>query len=434
MGSDRSRVSYDAKQQYRSVVMQQGRVTVEADWNEAQDIVNEEIRKEALDIIGPAGTPDNGYQITPPRVTKAFDFSVNSGTMYVGGICASLDQPVTYSDQSDWLDRSDDPVWVDLPGGSTFPAHEFVYLYLREQEVSAVEDSSLKEVALGGPDTAARTRLIQHIVRLGTNVANCTPALATAVQQWEKRGLEFKSQTLRLMSQATLKVSFQNQSVTPNPCEPEVQGGYLGAENQLIRVQISGFNTVTNLYELVWGFDNASFIYRVDVDNSDPTTLRLQSQPVDASHQPQAKQAVVEVLRSAAQLSNKEYVASATGVVSTLTAYDPATQKITLDAQLDDKYGNKNATLQIFLRVWKEQLDFTPGTPVLLGTTGLQVTLQTTSSDGQFHIGDYWLIAVRPGTPQQVYPQRYREDFQPPDGPTAINLVKSIFFSVAYDD
>ena len=45
MGSDRARVSYDPNQHYRSVVMQQGRVTLEADWNENQAIFGEELRQ-----------------------------------------------------------------------------------------------------------------------------------------------------------------------------------------------------------------------------------------------------------------------------------------------------------------------------------------------------------------------------------------------------
>jgi hypothetical protein len=51
-----------------------------------------------------------------------------------------------------------------------------------------------------------------------------------------------------------------------------------------------------------------------------------------------------------------------------------------------------------------------------LGETGVQVTLQTTASQ-PWHIGDYWQIAVRPGEPTEVYPKRYREAPQPPDGP-----------------
>src|SRR5438105_12386909 len=104
MGSDRARVSYDARRQYRAVIMQQGRVTVEADWNEEWQIVNEEIRKDVLDIVGPCGTPDDGYDIiapalsSPPTFTSPptfgsppsliYDFAVTAGTMYVGGIRA----------------------------------------------------------------------------------------------------------------------------------------------------------------------------------------------------------------------------------------------------------------------------------------------------------------------------------------------------------
>ena len=74
MGSDRARNSYYERQQYRSVVMQQGRVTLEADWNEAQTIAGEELRRETLDIVGPAGTPDNGYAISFPTGLPPFDF------------------------------------------------------------------------------------------------------------------------------------------------------------------------------------------------------------------------------------------------------------------------------------------------------------------------------------------------------------------------
>src|SRR5271165_2474292 len=113
MGSDRARISHDHRQLYRSVVMQQGRVTVEADWNEAQMISTEETRREALDFVGPAGTPDNGYAVTllPP----GFDFQIGPGSMYVGGMRAHLHAAENYSVQDDWLDWANDPSWVPLP-------------------------------------------------------------------------------------------------------------------------------------------------------------------------------------------------------------------------------------------------------------------------------------------------------------------------------
>ena len=80
-------------------------------------------------------------------------------------------------------------------------------------------------------------------------------------------------------------------------------GGYLGADNQLVRVQIcdAGDGTAGS-GKLLWGYDNASFLYRVTV-NPDSKTLQLNQSPVDAFHSPKSGQ-FVEVLRTAAILES----------------------------------------------------------------------------------------------------------------------------------
>jgi hypothetical protein len=417
MGSDRARISFDERQQYRSVVMQQGRVTLDADWNESQVISGEESRKDLLDIIGPAGTPDNGYAVTFP--VPGFDFQVGAGTMYVGGMRGYTPEPVLYSQQSDWLDDTIDPDWVPVPQQP--PGNEYIYLFLREQEVSAVEDSDLKDVALGGPDTAQRTRLIQHIVRTTTTGKDCPSALAEAEASWATEGLTFDRDNMRLNSEATLLVGFTDTGGTPTPCDPVARGGYLGADNQLIRVQISSAGAQIDSGpgpRFLWGFDDASFLYRVGV--IDPQTVKLQAAPIDAEHQPKAGQAV-ELLVAAAELANGEFVAAADGFVTTLaSAYNPDTQIISLQSVLPAAYGDGDPKdphpARVYLRVWQQELSFTAGTPVPLGDTGIQVTLQTANS-APFHLGDYWMFAARPSTPQEVYPERYLTTAQPPDGP-----------------
>jgi len=426
MGSDRAKNSYDPTQQYRAVVAQQGRVTLEADWNEAQQIASEELREETLDFVGASGTPDNGYEVIAAAQPQPqpFDFATGAGTMYVGGVRVFSAQPIKYSNQLDWLDHVGDPDWVDPANmKSGPPASELVYLLLREQEVSAVEDSALLEKALGGPDTTQRLRLIQHIVRLPTKGENCSYALEEAIQFWrDDRGLKFDPSTLRLLSAATLKVSFAPPSIPVDLCEPEARSGYLGADNQLIRVQIIGFDSKTQKGTFVWGFDNAAFLYgaepygtEVQADNI--TTLRLKSRPVDEFHRPRANQ-VVEVLRSAAKLHNDEYIATATGLFTTLTAnyelYNGTDGIVNLAKALPANY-DKAQTPRLFLRVWEKIHDFTSGTPVSLEGTGLQVTLN--NNNQPCHLGDYWQIAVRPGEPTEVYPRRYLEAPQPPDGP-----------------
>jgi hypothetical protein len=440
MGSDKARVSYDPKQQYRSVVMQQGRVTLEADWNESGQITNEEIRREALDVVGPCGTPDNGYQVA---TGSNYDLSIGEGTMYVGGMRACLPNTISYSSQPDWLnydslsdplDHSDDalywvqpgaPAPVQLSGGQqgtgtskagSAPTNEFVYLYLREQEVSAVEDPNLAEIALGGPDTAARTRLVQHIVRVGSTGPDCASGMSAAEAQWASQGVTLDGTSMRLQSEDNLLVSFSDLGQS-TPCQPQAQGGYLDPDNQLIRVQISGIDPLTGNPSFVWGFDNASFLYRISVTNA--TTMTLQSIPADTNHQPASGQAV-EILRSAAELDNPgAYVAALSGFVVTLDKnYDQSSQSIQLPsgASFPSEYliSNQSPSAQLFLRVWQQQVVFTPGQPIALGDTGLLVTLQTGLS---FHTGDYWQFAVRPSTPQSVYPQRYQNVPQPPEGP-----------------
>jgi len=410
MGSDRARVSYDAKQHYRSVVMQQGRVTLEADWNESQSILDEALREETLDIVGPSGTPDGGYRLSqtgaPPPAP--FDFTVSAGTAYVGGLRLVLDAPVLYSQQGDWLDTESDPDWLPLRK-VRHDIGEYVYLLLREQEISAAEDRTLLDVALGGPDTAQRSRLIQHIVRLASQADTCLGGLAAAQTDWASKGLLFDPATLRLNSQARLQASFDKAPQPVDPCEPELTGGYLGADNQLIRIQVTGPNS------LVWGFDNASFLYRVSL-SADGKIVTLPSQPVDAFHQPQTGQAV-EALRCAARLANGEYAASVTGYVQTLAApYNPDTLQIELPAALTPEYLDPKQTPQVFLRVWQQELGFTPGKPVELGDTGLFVTLNTVAG-APFRLGDYWQIAVRPTTATALYPRRYLDAPQAPDGP-----------------
>src|SRR4051794_10442611 len=120
MPGDRDRLSYDERQQYRSVVAQQGRVTVPSDFNEAQEIFAEEQRKEALDIVGSSGTPDDGYKIGfPPDPNSNFDLLVGAGTMYVGGMRVSLPEPIRYLAQPDWIDPP------QLKGA---PKSEYIYL------------------------------------------------------------------------------------------------------------------------------------------------------------------------------------------------------------------------------------------------------------------------------------------------------------------
>ena len=467
MPSDRSRSSSDPRYQYKGVVTQQGRVIVDRDFNSLQDIVNGRTEADAADVIGPCGTPDNGFAIIlpdtsppspplwsppaplPPPFLHPFDFLIAPGTMYVGGQRAVLPErqagkaiSYSYFDQPDFI-RPDDPLPVeDSPLRQS--AIELVYLHLFEQEVSAVEDPDLLDAALGGVDTTQRLRLMRRVQRLPMQNEDCVSAWAEATALWLKqKGLYLDPETLRLVPQVQLQVGFTQEQAVADPCDPVAKGGYLGADNQLIRVQISDAGVpgdATQPAKLLWGYDNASFLYRVAKVVSNGKMLQLTRDPPDQFHIPQTGQ-VVEILTSAAILESEpdetdptgqstivRCVAEATGVVRTLTQpYGPAsssdtTKYIVLDRPLPSDYANDANPL--FVRVWQAELSFdAAGATVELSdlaspraTTGITVTLSVPQGE-PLTKGAFWLIAARPSTPQAVYPERLLVTAQPPDGP-----------------
>src|SRR5438270_12604077 len=118
MTSDRTRISNDYQQGYRGIVAQQGRVILDRDINAMQTLLDGELRRETLDIVGPCGTPDDGFAISLPTLASPlrppggtardvrlfpiltsppppdpFDFLIKPGTIYVGGLRAVFAPP-----------------------------------------------------------------------------------------------------------------------------------------------------------------------------------------------------------------------------------------------------------------------------------------------------------------------------------------------------
>src|SRR5438067_12970544 len=98
MTSDISRSTFDPKKHYVGVVMQQGRVQVDADWNEQQAIYQHRIETEARDVIGFCGTPvdSDGFKIT---VQSDNSLLISKGRFYVDGILCENEENVSYDEQ-----------------------------------------------------------------------------------------------------------------------------------------------------------------------------------------------------------------------------------------------------------------------------------------------------------------------------------------------
>ena len=262
MTSDRARVTYDPSRRYHGVVAQQGRVSLEADWNEAQAIAGAELAARTLDVVGRAGSPDRGYEITPVADERRAtgDLLVRAGTLYVGGQRVRIAAAMSATPTSQTGPTTRETRCGATPAVPRHP-HELVYLLAREQEVSAVEDPALRDVALGGPDTTQRLRILPRVVRHPTTARTWEDAWGQLIEeQWRPHGfgVDEASRDAACPARGCRSPPF-TRTATEQPAD---HGGYLGPNNQLIRVQIARVDH-DGVPVLVWGYDNASFLYRL---------------------------------------------------------------------------------------------------------------------------------------------------------------------------
>lgn len=222
MKGDFTRSTFDPTKGYSSVRLQQGRVQLDADWNEQVEI-GDRLREQGLsDVIGRCGAPqdEHGGGFKVAVVAGGADLSVTTGRMWVDGIlCESRNpsgQPATRLTQQH-----------DFPGYQT-PAADgryLIYLDVWQQHVTALEDSELRETALGGPDTATRTRTVCQVkwVLVGAD-AECGDDLAAYTAATAATTGRLRART--------------RPGGDPGPCAVPEAAGYTRLENQLYRVEV----------------------------------------------------------------------------------------------------------------------------------------------------------------------------------------------------
>ena len=161
MKGDFTRRTFRHRNHYRGVLLQQGRVALDADWNEQVEIQERLDRTTTRDTVGRHGTPAEaaGMEVVCASgdVTKSdckeTDLRISPGRYYVDGILCENEKLVPLTAQP------------DLPG-VTLPKEAgryIAYLDVWAEHVTMLERPELREVALGGPDTATRSRTIWQV-------------------------------------------------------------------------------------------------------------------------------------------------------------------------------------------------------------------------------------------------------------------------------
>ena len=374
MRADFTRVTFRARNHYQGVLLQQGRVQLDADWNEQLDIQAHLDETTTRDTVGSHGGPlhNAGFALIceggdVPTGCPGGDLRLSAGRYYVDGILCENDEPMPLGSQP------------DLPG-VPLPEDDgryVAYLDVWREHVTALERPELREVALGGPDTATRSRTIWQ-VRLAPvdTEADC----ADVAPPWVPDGSE---------STGRLRARAQAPAGSTDPCVVPATAGYRRLENQLYRVEIHGHSDAPDGPTYVWSRDNGTVAARlVGIDGN---TLEIDA-PGRDERLSFAKNAWVEVVDlERARRGEHGYLGRLDDAVGTeLTVAEWVGGVAPVAADLGEI---------TVVRRW----DSAGAVAVAAGWVDLEDGVQIEfEAGGRFHTGDFWLIPARTANLQRI--------------------------------
>ena len=352
-------------------------------------------------LVGDASTAlrlGGGSPDTVGFTLPAVNLTIQPGRCYVNGILCELESSVAYAHQPDGGSDARLP-----PGG------HLIYLDAWQHHVSYLQAPAIREVALGGPDTATRARTVAQVRALALPPSSpfdwsCGSTLAA----WDAL----------VNAPAPLLAARAEPQLAPSSlCDIAATAGYRRLENQLYRVEVheGGPNPTFK-----WSRENGSVAFgvtSVSVDTSkSQTVVKVSARGRDANLD-LAVNDRVELVDDDAELVNRagvmlEYLNDGNDELELVLAGIPG-----------GTLGQDPARHPV-LRRWDHRPDM-PGTNLLPLVEGKWLDLEDGvqilfTPGGQYRPGDYWQIPARTITANVEWPLNEDGDpiARPPSGIT----------------
>jgi len=442
MSFDTSRYTFDPWNNFAGVVMPQGRVQLDSDWNEWLAELGRRLRAGTLDIVGRAAVPittKNGFKIELAQSsTGGISVSIGQGRMYVDGLLAE-NHGLPAPDPQKWIPSSNTtgefvyefPGWDSaldefvgagtvnynqqpyFPGADTFAPFPqsggpyLIFLDVWQREVTFLEHPDLIEKAVG-VDTAGRLQTVWQVKWLDvSNVPgiNCTTH-DSQIPSWAN---------LLLPSGARLSTGIVQSSST-GPCCLNPNNGYTGLENQQYRIEIhqkGPAGTAT----FKWSRDNASVATSVTAIQQGGKVLTVQSVGKDDVLRFSAND-WVEITDDWLELhglpGELRQIASVSDQTKTITLSTPVSlanfpvnatgetspgrnTRLTRWDQAGKIYESDGSTVWADLDALGSGGDIPvpPQGTTLILENGITVSFDATSNATSFRTGDFWTFAAR---------------------------------------
>jgi len=366
MKGDFSKDTFDAKKHFHDVLMQQGRVMLDTDWNEQSAINAYRTESGTKDIVGDAGAPmhNAGFALIPVAPS---DLKISKGHYYVDGMLCENESDVLFASQPDY-----DGTMLPSKAGTYF-----FYLDVWQRHMTVLEDPAIREVALGGPDTTTRAKTIWQVKFVEPNVpVNCLTNLPSDI-------INPPSGTMMARSEKSAGSS--------DPCGLITSGGYKRLENQLYRVEIHAAGAKRADATFKWQRDNASVIVKWEAQDSvDPNKLVVSSTGRDELLGFKAGN-WVELINDSTDLLGKPGILAELALVeeNVLTLKGSSIKYPGGVTQVSDLF-KKNPKVRRWDSAGDLKLNANNATWLPL-EEGVEVKFD----EGTYKTGDYWLIPAR---------------------------------------
>lgn len=435
MQGDFTRLTFDPSKNYSRVLMQQGRVQLDADWNEAADIQLYLLRTLARDLIGPHGGPGGpaelGFEIKEARDSNnnpvPRDFKIGAGRYYVDGIlCESRrlgDQERRFTEQPSFLAAD----FGDLSGNRVRAG--LVYLDVWERHITALEDEDETKIGIHEPalrelDTTTRAQVVWQVRFLELTGA----ALRADFKMDYPAFLAFLANNSRVgLGGGRLRARANPSADADTLCTTAPEARYRGAENQLYRVEVhkggAAWNGVRNAQgqpagniagaaTFKWSRENGAVIFPIATVAGQTVTLKGLGQDERLGLHDGGWVEVVDdlyILRNRAEPLLE---------IEAVNAED-------LTVQLQNGVANDVGGIAAnhpLLRRWDSvgalpiQVSTNPNEGWLPLEDGVEIKFEAAANE-IFRSGDYWLIPARVATGDVDWPGTRANPLpQPPHG------------------
>ncbi|MDR2207715.1 MAG: DUF6519 domain-containing protein [Azoarcus sp.] len=364
MKGDFSRFSFDPKKHYRAVLMQQGRLQLDADWNEQVQMAEHRYNAFFRAMVGRSGTPGNMEMSLSVKEGKLI---LSKGVYYIDGL----------------LIENESPIEQNIP---TENESYLYYIDAWEREVSAAEDSDLIDPAVG-VETTTRLKtewaLRYEKINVGEKLKERYLAgeWPGASSEWP----ELSGNWWQPRSTGTLQITKNANSESDNT---------ESSDNRLYRIEVHPGLESKSFY-FKWSRDNASVCAEVTANGNN--TFKLKN-----------KSANIQNAFTGAPWIELCYSGKTMGIFGT---YQFENDTIILPGA-DDCFSlvmeDIGKEMPLIIRRWDGVFSEAEKNSL---ADELNATL-TFATDAFYRTGDYWLILVRNGEIVNWPPDQKKE----PDG------------------